>query len=413
MCIAAHPVSIDTWFTRRFTPDPCMHESICHVYFTLPEDPTTSIIVNYHTRDKPLEAFVTYKLQGQLEDHKVEANWFKLEELQEAERYIYWAEVTGLQPGSAYSFTPTYVDLHGNYIIPSAQYKIRTLPTSGNITFVQGGDMQNDWNGIAISKVAASHDPLFVLFGGDIAYANSNLHCYRRWDYWFHNWDTYMRTPLGFSVPLTLAIGNHEAGGDRERRREDIKFYLDYFPQQLGLQGVYPKQRPLYHAHKISNHTLVLVLDSGLVEPMIGKQSEWMEQQLKRTSAVNKVATYHYPLYPAVTFEQFMSPQEKSTWVNIFEQYNMTVAFENHFHVFKRSKPIRRDQVDSVNGVMYLGDGAWGIDGGATGINPNSWWIEAAQQKAHMYVVTASEKEMHVSAYDSTDELLTWYHKVH
>jgi len=413
LCIAAHPVTLDTWFVRRFSEDLCPHNTVCHVYFTLPEDPTTSIIINFQSRDQPTEAFVTYSLVGQSELYKVEATWFKFAQLKEVDRYIYWAEVTGLTPGAAYSFTPSFVTLQGDHIVPHNNYKIRTIPASGNITFVQGGDMQNDWGGIELSKVAASHDPLFVLFGGDIAYANSNLYCYRRWDSWFKNWDTYMRTSEGFSVPLSLAIGNHEAGGDRFRTREDVHFYLDYFPQQLGLQKLPPKQRPLYHSHKISNHTLAIVLDSGLVEPMIGEQSRWLEHQLNKSTAANKVATYHYPLYPAVTFEKFMSEEEKQTWVGLFERYNMTVGFENHFHVFKRSKPIRNEQVDLVNGVMYLGDGAWGVDNGITGLNSQSWWIQEAQQTAHVYVVDVSEKQLQVSAYDNNNQIFSTYTKVH
>ena len=117
-------------------------------------------------------------------------------------------------------------------------------------------------------------------------------------------------------------VNRSEAGGDRGRPTEEVKFYFEYFPQQIGLKGVPPKERPIYHAHQISNHTLALMLDSGLVEPIIGRQSIWMEDQLNKTNAVNKVAVYHYPMYPAVTIAKFMTPEEKQTWVDLFERYN-------------------------------------------------------------------------------------------
>jgi len=413
LCIAAHPVSLSTWFTRKLTPEFCKSGAICNVYFTLPEDPRTSMIINFHSKDMPTNAHVVYTQVGQEKPQTASCNWFKMDELREVDRYVYWADITGLEPGTEYSFLPVYTDLKGNRVEATAHYKIKTIPESGNVTFVQGGDMQNDWNGLQVSSVAASHSPLFALFGGDMSYANSNLYCYRRWDWWFHNWEAYMKTPQGLSIPLSLAIGNHEAGGDHMRKREDVHFYLDYFPQQLGLKDVHPKQRPLYHSHQISNHTLALVLDSGLVEPMIGKQSEWMEEKLSSKAVVNKVATYHYPLYPAVVLERFMSPQEKDVWVNIFERNNLTVGFENHFHVFKRSYPIRANQIDEENGVVYLGDGAWGIDNGITGLDGSSWWIQEAKQTAHVYVVTVSEKQLKAEAYDKFNHLLTSYTKVH
>jgi len=158
---------------------------------------------------------------------------------------------------------------------------------------------------------------------------------------------------------------------------------------------------------------MALMLDSGLVEPIVGEQSNWMEEQLNRTTAVNKIATYHYPLYPAVTVAKFMTPLEKQTWVDIFERYNMTAAFENHFHVFKESKPIRGGKVDPESGVVYLGDGAWGIDGGPTFINPNSWWIEKAVQRAHVYVVTASDRLFDVRAFDKQNQQITSFVREH
>jgi len=413
MCITAHPVQVSTWFTRKFERNMCSDESVCNVYFTLPQDPSTSIIVNFHSEVEPTAGFVDYNVVGQSIVKRAHANYFKFDELEEVDRYIFWAEITELESGTVYSFSPGYVDQAGTVRYGKETYRVKTVNSHGNVTFVTGGDMQNDHNGIKMSQVAASHEPAFVLFGGDIAYANSNLFCYKRWDWWFYNWNKYMKTPLGYNIPISVTIGNHEAGGDRDRTRDEVKFYLEYFPQQLGLANIPPKDRPLYHAHQISNHTFAMMLDSGLVEPIIGEQSKWMEEQLNKTTAVNKVASYHYPLYPAVTVAKFMTPEEKQTWVDIFERYNMTAGFENHFHVFKESKPIRGGKVDEETGVVYLGDGAWGIDGGPTFMNADSWWVKTAVQKAHVYVVTASESVFHVRAFDKQNQQITSFVRKH
>ena len=104
-----------------------------------------------------------------------------------------------------------------------------------------------------MSVVAASHNPLFAMVGGDLAYANGMVTCYRKWDRvcvrcsivffvsfyyshirllvlnqyvelseptnmfhikllvkWLLNWRTYMVTSFGDYIPFVLAIGNHE-----------------------------------------------------------------------------------------------------------------------------------------------------------------------------------------------------------
>jgi len=235
MCIAIRPVTTSTRFTRYFKSDSCPSGEICHVYFTLPEDPSTAMIVNFQSQDQPISSFVKYSILGSSQVQTIQANWFKMERLKEVNRYIYWAEVTGLVPGQAYSFIPGYYNSGNNQIL-SKPYKIRTVPSSGNVTFVAGGDMQNDEQGFRISEVAASYDPYFAFVGGDVAYANGNINCYRRWDYWFETWDKYMKTSEGFSIPFSLGIGNHEAGGEQMPSRADVAFYLDFFSSSLRTQ---------------------------------------------------------------------------------------------------------------------------------------------------------------------------------
>lgn len=42
----------------------------------------------------------------------------------------------------------------------------------------------------------------------------------------------------------------------------------------------------------------------------------------------------------------------------LFEEYELTAAFENHDHTYKRTHRIR-DGWWIPRGVLYLGDGAW------------------------------------------------------
>jgi hypothetical protein len=47
-------------------------------------------------------------------------------------------------------------------------------------------------------------------------------------------------------------------------------------------------------------------------------------------------------------------------WCPLFDEYGVQLAFEHHDHAYKRTYPIRKGTVDP-RGVVYLGDGAWGV----------------------------------------------------
>ena len=48
-------------------------------------------------------------------------------------------------------------------------------------------------------------------------------------------------------------------------------------------------------------------------------------------------------------------------WVPVFDQHNFNVVFQNHDHAYLRSKPLTNNKV-SNNGVIYTGNGAWGVN---------------------------------------------------
>ena len=48
-------------------------------------------------------------------------------------------------------------------------------------------------------------------------------------------------------------------------------------------------------------------------------------------------------------------------WSPLFEKHKVDAVFENDHHVYKRTHPIRGGERDDKGGVLYLGDGAWGV----------------------------------------------------
>ena len=228
----------------------------------------------------------------------------------------------------------------------------RTLPEDGTpVNIAAGGDMYIHPETVDLLKLAGKRKPDVALIGGDIAYADKADQI-GLWDAWFDNWADYMETGQGKMVPMICAIGNHEVMGAFDRPRKDVPFFFAFFPQ-----GGQP-----YFVRRLNKNTEVVVLDtSHVTHPK--DQVPFLEGALKsmqQRGVANRLALYHVPCYP--THRPYKDPYSvrgRQHWVPLFDKYELTAGLENHDHVFKRTYPLRGDQVVK-KGTVYLGDGAWG-----------------------------------------------------
>ncbi len=334
---------------------------------TVPEDISTSMIVNFHFYGYTIEkGFVRVYLSQESQHVQYNATCFRMENIVDEERYQCWSDVTGLTTNTSYHFT-THIQVQGLFLISSTPRRFRTGPsnsTQDGFSFTTGGDLEWSKGGIALAKQAAANNPLFSMVGGDIAYANGDPHCYRRWDFWFTQWTTHMITADNHTIPILTCIGNHEAGNFKLPRWR-IAFYLRFFPHEIGLQSIDPQERPLTHAHVFGSHSVLVALDSWtLLTP--AQQVPWLRTQLAKYAHLrNKFALYHLVMYPPkahiVQIDADIMAAMRQEWKPLFDQYGLTAAFENHFHCYKTTHPIRNDTVVGLyQGTRYFGDGAFG-----------------------------------------------------
>eukprot|EP00457_Paulinella_chromatophora_P014824 gb/GEZN01015311.1/.p1 GENE.gb/GEZN01015311.1/~~gb/GEZN01015311.1/.p1 ORF type:complete len:283 (-),score=23.30 gb/GEZN01015311.1/:55-861(-) len=177
---------------------------------------------------------------------------------------------------------------------------------------------------------------------------------------------------------MTVAVGNHEsaqeAWGDSLPKRL-VSSYFTLFAQEEGEPARQPSARNSYHSHKIGPALGVVVLDSRHVVDY-ESQVPWLTQQLSNSSLLGdcaiKLVAYHMPLYSeqdttgGCQFGLVGSYYARAvrSWARVFEEYNVTAAFEHHVHLFKRTKPIFQSRIANQSlgerGVVYLGGGAWG-----------------------------------------------------
>ncbi len=280
-----------------------------------------------------------------------------LELLAGAQRDVHVVELTGLEPGTAYYFVAGSTETGF-----TDEKMFRTIPANGAVNFVTGGDMGTGDVVRDLLSHAAIQSPYFGLIGGDVAYADGEARQWREWEQWLDNWESEMVTPEGYSVPMILAIGNHETRGGFGQfvaPKAAAPFYFGYFAQHgSGLEF----GRRAYFDRWIGSAVRLFVLDTGHVTPLNGAQKTWLERELAATPAdVLTLAVYHVPMYPS--HRNFAPPSVsalvRNAWRPAFDACSLTAAFENHDHTQKRTKRLKND-VPDPNGTLYIGDGCFG-----------------------------------------------------
>ena len=210
-----------------------------------------------------------------------------------------------------------------------------------------------------MNRRAGLERPLFSLLGGDLAYANGIE--VDRWYDWIDSWHDNAVTADDYLIPMIAVIGNHECKeGEnlnevKEADREDFdprkvaKFYYSLFPLPQFASN---------YVVDFGDYLSIACLDSYHTQTP-KDQAVWLERTLEqRTNVPHLFACYHRPAYGTLIKDDMQEIRKE--WVPLFEKYGVDVAFENDHHVYKRTMPIKHNKVD-VNGVTYMGDGAWGV----------------------------------------------------
>jgi len=260
--------------------------------------------------------------------------------------WVHVADVEGLTPGTNYmvSFAGgLFGDFGKTFAFQTAP---ETLETP--LKFVTGGDMYHTRPLLdAMNSRCAKQDPLFALLGGDLAYANGRDD--RRWYDWMDSWATLAVTQDRRMIPMVVTIGNHEASS--QGKPEHAPFYYSLFTM--------PTPQQTNYAIDFGDYMSIVLLDSGHSQP-VNSQTSWLQTTLEAKSRFPHLFTcYHRPAFGAGVKANDKNIVE--AWVPLFERYQIDAAFENDHHVYKRTKRLTEGKEDQEKGILYIGDGAWGV----------------------------------------------------
>jgi acid phosphatase type 7 len=370
-----------------------------HVYLTWQGDTSTTMTVNYQTMEAAASSSVYYDTEpreGAIKDYRFHATGtrHKIDRLEDG-RTIHWVELAPLKPGTTYYFVAG--DPTNGF---TAERKFQTIPLEDDLRFVIGGDMGSGRMLPPLLKQAAEREPNFGVVGGDIAYANDQMTNYARWDAWLDAWQENMVTPKGLTIPMVLAIGNHEVSSRTNPASTNAFFYLNYFAQQPGRS---------YFSRQFGEHLVIYLLDSGHLVPHGPHQAAWLDAALETDRKLpHRFAVYHVPLYPAHReYEGSRSVIGRNVWLPIFDKHHLTAGFEHHDHVFKRTKLLRNNEPNE-RGTLYLGDGAWGMPT-RTVDRVRRWYEAKAANLQHFWLVDVSRKRVEYRAINADGKIFDVY----
>ena len=332
-------------FLQALTAVGAVYGPICQWH----QDPCSSMAVHWiessvAAQERPF--IVTYRKTGGAEwlNSKVEARPFG-----PTKHRVYSTDLSGLDPDSRYNFKIS----QGDRLIGSWFFKTAPKLFKEGMSFVTGGDMFHTREMLdGMNLRAGTENPLFALLGGDLAYANGVDG--DRWLEWVESWSKCAITLEGCMIPMIPVIGNHEVKGaayrpnDAPPRSEAPFFYSLFSGMKEGSKFTID----------FGKYLTVVALDSGHTEN-IKPQTPWLRRVLHERKAFPfKFMCYHRPAWGTGVKNDAVEIQR--AWCPLFEEYGVDAVFENDHHTYKRTYPLRAGKRDNENGVVYLGDGAWG-----------------------------------------------------
>jgi acid phosphatase type 7 len=368
------------------------------IFVTWTGDPTTTVSVDWHLAAGSDVSSVEVRGPGirRWRSYRGSAVAFPF-----STRTVRRARVDGLRPDSDYELR----------VGGSRTYRYRTMPArlTRPVRFAAGGDTQA---GLAqfgpMNRIAAGQDVDFVLLGGDLAYSNGDPRQVAREETWYETVTQTLVTRDGRLIPVIAAIGNHEVFSSRDTTESTARTM-----RETGVRLGDSRYYTALHAHArdrqygvidVGDYLSLVLLNTGHTSPVQGAQTEWLQGALAARTAVPFLfPVYHVPGYPSVrSFAGSTSVLVREHWAPLFEQFGVRVAFENHDHAYKRTYPIRAGRRDST-GVVYIGDGAWGVTPRPIGREHTepAWYLETAKSVNHGIFVTLSERSARFEMIDT------------
>ncbi|MBB65587.1 MAG: hypothetical protein CMO81_11055 [Waddliaceae bacterium] len=161
------------------------------------------------------------------------------------------------------------------------------------------------------------------------------------------------------------------------------------------------------------NYLSLLILDTSHAHEVTGIQTRFVKSAMRKSKKFpHRFAIYHATAYPSHRkYGKKISRLIRKNWCPLFEKYHLHAAFEHHEHSYKRTPPISNEAIDE-NGVIYIGDGAWGAAPRSVHSIETTWYLAHAASVQHCVMVSINEEQRLYEAYDVSGKIIDSYKQV-
>lgn len=274
------------------------------------------------------------------------------------ELYFHHARLTDLEPATKYLVT---IESDGQRSPP--MYFITAPSEDVPVSILYGADSRSGWkarrqmNAMLARMVAestqAGRDPILAFaHGGDFIQSGARLD---EWSRWMSDHELTVGAD-GRLLPIIPTRGNHDIG----------KLFNEIFD--------FPAKDKNYYAINLGPQVRLVTLNTET--SVTGKQLKWLKSELDSARRKHRwlVVQYHRPAFPAVKVPWI----SLTSWVPLFEQYNVDLVCEGDGHCIKRTPPLRDFAIDPT-GVVYIGEGGLGVAQRTP--KAGRWYLQEPQAK--------------------------------
>ncbi|MFA6360868.1 MAG: metallophosphoesterase family protein [Dysgonamonadaceae bacterium] len=302
------------------------------VMLTWSADPKTSMDIQWRTNTSVESGALYFREKGGNEVVKEHAEKYLMEDLRLMnDRFIhrFTAHLSNLKPGTTYEYSIGSDDKWNK------KHSFTTAKDSESFSFIWFGDthFSPKWGELANMAFKNHPDAAFYSIAGDLV--SDGLYRDQWDDLWAYSKDVISQRPF-MNVP-----GNHDnRGGLGALMYREMFSYPKNAPEGVPLEQTYSFNY---------KNALFLMIDATSNTEL---QTNWIEQQLKNSTATWKFAIFHFPPY---NFEEpYLDIQEE--WVPLFDKYHVDMVFGGHIHYYMRSNPMKGGVVQPSfkDGTVYV-----------------------------------------------------------
>lgn len=309
-----------------------------HIMLSISGDAKTTMTVTWRTSTEITEGYVEYWAKEGGIHHRTPACAKVFESDIDVSR-IYWAKLTGLEPGVAYCYTCGSAEHRSNVFSFITQPEHLT-----HFKFLCVSDQQkgepfdcpdySNFNRFLKDVLRQHPDARFILTGGD------NTDCGQHEVQW--NGAFSGLVGIAESIPFMMTEGNHDNRGFQDYRNGIGRYYAEpgeFFCKQF--EGSYPNNGP--DGWKTENYAFDYGNAHFNVMGVNGPEDvkQWVLRDLEQCRQTWKFGSYHFPIcYSGADCQNY---DAYPVMREAFEQFD--IVFSGHEHNFSRSFPLKNEEL--------------------------------------------------------------------